>query len=362
MNSSINIRSFIFSAIVIFVSVVCIFFYETLKTETANSIRMCVYVIVPSLYGSMILACLITKSRFHIIMGKIFSPLSRYVFKLTPELFSIFILSNISGYPVGAKLLQNKEIRITDDEYNRCMCFCFSSGPAFIIATVALKLYNSVYTGLIIFISVFFSNIILAFISGIGKPVPVSSHERANVRLDSRIITESINNASSGMMQMCIMIIAFAVFKIIIIETGISRILSFTIAEYTSLSLNDSRSFILSLLEISNITGFEQNNFNNIPVVAFLLSAGGICTFMQVIAISENRINALKFFIYRIIGAFISYFTCSIIIRFFFSDLIVSASSFQIHSSQYSIFQSVILLIMTILLISQKAIDKSNLK
>ncbi len=362
MNSSINIRSFIFSAIVIFFSVVCIFFYETLKTETANSIRMCVYFIVPSLYGSMILACLITKSRFHILIGKLFSPLSRYVFKLTPELFSVFILSNISGYPVGAKLLQSKEIEITDDEYNRCICFCFSSGPAFIISTVALQLYNSAFTGIIVFISVFFSNIVLAFISGIGKQVPVSSHEHADVRLDSGIITESINKASAGMMQMCIMIIAFAVFKTVIINTGISRILSCKIAEYTPLSLNDSRSFILSLLEISNITGFEQNNFQTIPVAAFLLSAGGICTFMQVIAISENRINALNFFIYRITGAFISYLTCSVLIKFFISDLIVPASSFQIHSSQYSVFPSLILLIMTILLISQKAIDKSDLK
>ena len=78
---------------------------------------------------------------------------------------SVYFLSVISGYPMGAKLICNMyELgRINKTDAKRMLSFCSVSGPMFIVGTVGVGFLFSFKAGLIILIS----NIIASLINGL---------------------------------------------------------------------------------------------------------------------------------------------------------------------------------------------------
>lgn len=84
----------------------------------------------------------------------------------TPALTSvIFVLSVISGYPMGAKLICNlfEGKIIEQDDAKRMLSFCSISGPMFIVGTVGVGIFLSYKAGLIILLS----NILASLINGL---------------------------------------------------------------------------------------------------------------------------------------------------------------------------------------------------
>lgn len=329
----------------------CIFCYNQLVTETMLSVNRCIYSVIPSLYIPMFTACLITESNLHNYIGKLFSPLSRYIFKMPPEIFAVFLLSNVSGYPAGIKLLEGlrKKGNINNDDFKRYSLFCFSAGPAFVAGVVSSGLFSCVNVGLIIFISTFTANLIIAFILGIGQRVPET--EVSHIKIKADIVIRSARNAASGMLHMCTMITAFTLIKVLMCETGILD----TAAQFLNRTLlhnpQNCHSSLLSILEITNISQFNIYSLENIPVITALFSFGGICVVSQICSIAEGKIKAGQFIFYRIFSSVVSYFISMILCKIFIKDIAVPASGFQVHSSEQSIFPSVILLIMSIMLV-----------
>ena len=96
---------FIIAILIIFFAVGLIKYSKEVSSAVILSIESCLKIIIPSLFAFMVLSNLIVKSNIYILISKPFSLISRYLFRIPPELFSIFLLSNIGGYPIGAKLL-----------------------------------------------------------------------------------------------------------------------------------------------------------------------------------------------------------------------------------------------------------------
>ncbi len=328
----------------------CIFCYRQLVTETMSSIDRCIYSVIPSLYAPMFTACLITESNLHNYIGKIFSPVSRFIFKMPPEIFAVFLLSNVSGYPSGIKLLEGlrKKGRIDDDEFNRYSLFCFSAGPAFVAGVVSSGLFSCVNVGLIIFISTFTANMIIAFILGIGQRVPET--EVSHVKIKADIIIRSARNAASGMLHMCTMITAFALIKVLLCQTGALDAAADFLNSTLLHSHQNCHASLLSILEITNISQFRIYSLENIPVITALFSFGGICVVSQISSISEGRLKLGQFIFYRIFSSVVSYFISLILCKIFIKNVSMPASTFEVHSSEQSIFPSLILLLMSIML------------
>ena len=93
-----------------------------------NGITSCLTIIIPALFSFMVLSTFLLESGLYRILSIPFYPLSKYVFRIEPSLFSIFILSQIGGYPIGAKLISELVIsgRITKEEADKMLCYCFA--------------------------------------------------------------------------------------------------------------------------------------------------------------------------------------------------------------------------------------------
>jgi hypothetical protein len=348
--------------IIILIIVSGFLFHESLTNEIYISVQKCLGTVIPSLYAPMFIACLVTESRFHMVIGKILSLPARYIFRMPPEIFSIFLLSNVSGYPTGAKLLKNMldAGEITKNEFDRYCSCCYSAGPAFVTGTATVLLSGSVSSGTLIFIANLTANMITAYMQGKKHPVPPRTIIKIRCTVKCSDILRAADSASRGMLQMCSVITAFSVFRTMLVQSGTAHLISSAISGISGLKEEQSTATVLSLLEITNISELQGTTAEVMSLMAALFSSGGICVIMQVFSIAGNSLNRMHFLRSRFFSAVYSYAIFRVMYIFFYSDAAVAASSFFIHTPDKPLLPSVLIILMSIMLIStDKCLDKT---
>ncbi len=121
--------------------------------------------ILPSLFPFMIFTRLLTATGYVEDFSKGLSPMTKKLYN-TPGISSyIFLMSIISGYPLGAKLTADLygENMVSREEAHRICSFTSNSGPMFIVGTVGVGMLISATAGYIILIS----HIIASMLNGL---------------------------------------------------------------------------------------------------------------------------------------------------------------------------------------------------
>lgn len=110
--------------------------------------------VLPALFPFIFLSRLLTSMGAVTRFSRLLSPVTGKLFRTGGISSYIFAVSILSGYPVGAKLVCDCKENgyITGGEALRISSFCSTSGPMFILGTVAGML-NSPAAGAIIYIS-----------------------------------------------------------------------------------------------------------------------------------------------------------------------------------------------------------------
>lgn len=350
-------KNLIFSAVIILIISAYIYFSDFIGKTVSSSVNICLTIIIPSMYGFMIISSVILKSGIHRTLSRPFRIISEYFFRIPCDLFSVFLISCFAGYPVGIKMIYQlfDENEIDKDTADYMSCFCFASGPAFILGTVAENLFSDKKIGMIIFISITISNIITVLIMRFGRKIPVSENKKIqNVKISSSVITEAVESSAKSMLSICAMIIGFSVFSAISEKLMIFNYIADFINKITSLDYHTAYTSVLAFFEISRITEFEHNNSNLIPLMTSLLAFGGICVLVQAISLSGGRLNLKKFLFSRFISAVSSGIICRLILNKL--NIYISVSTFsghKLYNTDYSVIPSVFLFIMTLLLLKE---------
>lgn len=136
-----------------------------------DGISVWAFKVLPMLFPFFILTRLLVQSSSNKpnFMDKFFCK----TFHAPSGSFLTYLLSIISGYPMGAKLISDmkKDGHISANDAKKMMSFCSTSGPMFIVGTVGIMMLNSPKCGVIILIS----NIIASIVNGLiyrGKDIP----------------------------------------------------------------------------------------------------------------------------------------------------------------------------------------------
>lgn len=350
----IKIRNLLLIILILLSVYYCLRYPEDIGQSVLTAVSRCLTVIIPSMYIFMCITSFITRSGLHRLLGRPFRFIAEKIFRIPAEGFAVFILSMIAGYPAGVKLVSDcfRSGGITSAQAKRMNCFCFASGPAFISGTAAGILYPDSNAGLLIFLSVTSGNIAVALISALFSEKVSANSSIKPCLLSSGCLISSVKSASSAIMQMCIMIAAFGGFCCILKLTGILQYLSYITGNAFEVSPEIVYSVLMSLLEISNIVNLPVMNISLMPVAAALLSAGGVCVLIQVIALSDKNFSIKKFVISRIAAACISAVSCRLLMRFLNISTVSEVLSCKIVSdSKYSPLPTILLVVMMIMLL-----------
>ena len=271
---------------------------------TADTVRRCISVcldsLIPSLFCFMAFSALLIKSG---IGEYITSPLwyiFRYILRIDKRLFPVFILSQIGGYPIGVKLLS--EISQQQTEYSKqcsnALCYCYNSGPAFVIGIVGIGVYGDINAGLIVFLSCLAANTLAAVVMNIRSSPQKTAV--TNISLSAENITDSLIGTAKAMLNIALPILLF---------NSVAEISAYICQTIFSIDIPD---ILLSVIEITNIKA--SDTVFSLPVATALISFGGLCVIYQIFTLSSFKANKLQFVLSRLIISIVSAVICHIII------------------------------------------------
>ena len=251
-----------------------------------NGLLICGDIIVPSLFPFTVFALFLFNCGFAKYLEKILNKPAKVIFRMSGRNLSIFLISFIGGFPVGA--------RIIEEEYNsgkidkklgeNMLAYCVNSGPAFIIIGIGGAILNSKELGILLFLSNFLASCFLAFFLGFQnrKILKSKDFEQAKEPL-SDVFVISTAKASTSIIGICGFVILFSTLVEVIKSLKIPAII---------------KTIVCSLLEITNGT---VSCDKNIYIIAFLLGFAGFCVHFQILSVTKNLSpNYLKFLIFRI--------------------------------------------------------------
>lgn len=357
-----NIKNYIGTALAVLYAFFLIMFVKDVCAAVMNSVKVCLEVMIPSLYAFMVVSGFIVSSGIYAVLSKPFGLVSRYVFRIPEEYFSVFLIGSVGGYPVGARLLADMtdEGKISKTDAEHMLSYCYLAGPAFICGIAGVKLFSSVRVGMMIFAAVIGANIIIGIVTGLGRKIPPKS--RKNVRLDVSFdcLLKSIYSGAKGMFSICAIIIFFSSIICILDKLGAINYAAEKVSKISGLSFTDSTAAVKSVMEISNISGLTPNNYSLIPLAAALLSFGGVCVLIQTAGFVGNKLSTKRFYFNRIIATIISYFLCKMLIVIFNTEAVYTVAPKGLAYRQNSLIPVLFLLIMTILLLSNISIEKNK--
>ncbi len=239
---------------------------------------VCTEIIIPSLFIFSVIGIFLVSSNCLSSLNKLITPFSKFAFGLGGNLFFIFLISLFSGYPIGAKLIDNsvKNKEIDESTANSMLCYCVNAGPAFVVLAVGEKVFLSKNLGYVLLLSHVLTSIIFAVFLR-SKITNTKIAEKDSPQNLGDTFVSSVSDATHSIINICAFVVLFSVICEVLKEYNLKLILPF--------------------FEIT--TGIITTK--NLYFTAFLLGFGGISIQLQVLSvITSFKVNKIKFFLFRI--------------------------------------------------------------
>ncbi len=278
--------------------------------------------VLPSLFPFMFFTKLLTNYGF-------ISKITAKSYKATKLLFNapkissyIFLMSIISGYPVGAKLISeyHKMGYISTKQANKLSTFCSTSGPLFIIGSVGTAMFGNVKIGYIMLIS----HILGAVFNGILFRKFFIDKTETNFKNDTET-QNSLQNSMKDSILSVLLVGGFIAVAFLVIdllnETGILSPINYILNKLFGMFGLEGVGFAFTngLLEVSKgcltISSLDISLTAKAVIGSFLIGFGGISILLQAITFLTGANVNLKFYTIQkithgIFSAIICLFIC----------------------------------------------------
>lgn len=307
------------TAFLSFIAIILAVFPQKYVSICANGIKVWAVSILPSLLPFFFLTALMAKTDCIKTLSKIFSPIMKYVFKC-PEITAYpFVMSMLSGYPIGCKIIADlhRNGQINKENCKKASVFCSTSGPLFVIGAVGVGMFNSADIGKTIYLSHVLSAIILGFVFSFKKTTAEQSLSLVLNEDGSNVLYEC---AYSSVISTCVVgtfVAIFFVFTSIAYDFGLLypliMILKPFLGEKTAIMF--SKGIIectQGAIALSQIKGDAS-----VILTAFLISFGGISIICQSsIYLKQADVPIIRFILTKLLHGILSAFITAIVLRF----------------------------------------------
>ena len=129
---------------------------------TLIGLKLWATTVLPSLLPFFFFTALFTATGVSVLFIKAFKRPAKILFNADGILIYIRIMSLISGYPVGAKIISDLYLGgvISKEQAKKYALSTSTSGPIYVVGTVAISLFNSPKLGAVLLISHYLSSLL----------------------------------------------------------------------------------------------------------------------------------------------------------------------------------------------------------
>lgn len=197
--------SLIYTLCVIYLSVS---FSDKIAHSVKSGLSLCADVIIPSVFPFIILSDFLY-SNLDFSKIKFINASFERIFKISKHGIYAFLLGILCGFPLGVKCARDLYVNgsITRNEAERLIGFSNNTGPAFLIAGIGLGLRRNAREGLLLYLIMILSALLVGFLFSIGQRAVRSENYLPRPKF---ALTLSIKNAGINTLNICAYLTFFA--------------------------------------------------------------------------------------------------------------------------------------------------------
>lgn len=184
-----NIIKFFAPALVVIILILGIILFPNDSLSAAKEgLNIWSTVLIPSLLPFMIGANLIVDLKIVDIVGFLINPITKLLFNVSGKGALVFVISTVSGYPIGSKLAAELRLNneISKGEAQRLVSFCSTSGPLFIIGSVATGMFKNSSIGYLM--------ILCHYLGSLSVGILFRNYKKENLLNSSSSLKNNIKN------------------------------------------------------------------------------------------------------------------------------------------------------------------------
>ncbi|ABW18989.1 sporulation integral membrane protein YlbJ [Alkaliphilus oremlandii] len=306
---------FIIFIVIFLVAAVILYPHETVAAAY-NGLFVWATLVIPALLPFFIGSEILISLGVVRFLGVLLEPIMRPIFNVPGEGSFAFAMSITSGYPVGATIVSKlrSDNVLSGVEGQRLISFCSTSGPLFMIGSVAVGMFQSSKLGIFIVIAHYIGAILVGILFSFYKR---SSFERKSMKVEKNLFKKALRqlsrkdssnlslglilgNAVKSSLNTILMvggfIVLFAVvirmFEITNILYALSRIIGIVLLPL-KISPDIIHFFITGLFEVTIgsktvVDSMGMDLRTKIAIVSFIIGWSGFSIHAQVASIISN--------------------------------------------------------------------------
>ncbi|MBR5095321.1 MAG: hypothetical protein IK095_09505 [Oscillospiraceae bacterium] len=279
----------------------------------ASGLRLCVELILPGLFPFFVISGLLSRVGFPRMAGRALAPAARRLFGVSGAGTTAFFIGITGGYPLGAAYLADLEEQrlISPGETGRLLVFCNNSGPAFLVGAIGAGIFRSTRIGLLLYLA----HILAAVLAGLSSrwigPKSVTASpalEKASPQTTvaasegssdgplsptgpmplSRALPAAVQAAVSTALNVCGLVVCFAVCTGLLSSWGILGMAADALARCTGLGDRQALALLTGLFELGGGVGALRGlppTPGNMALAAALVGWGGLSVHFQTLSV-----------------------------------------------------------------------------
>ena len=261
---------------------------EECRSGVENGIKLCIEVLIPSLFFFMTVAAYLVQSGVADRLCRPLGRVSHLLFRLPASSLAIILLSLLGGYPVGAacSAMMHRDRRLSPSEAAKTVYVAVAAGPGFLVNYIGDALLGNVHAGWALLTAQVLAVLLTGVLVGhTVKSVPLP-RSPAPVTSPKNLLISAVQSASRAALGMCAMVLLFC---------ALSEIIDAVIP---------NRSLCDIAAAIVEITNGVYRNADRLPlyITAFFIGFGGLSVHFQIFSVvGDIPLNKELFFCFRII-------------------------------------------------------------
>lgn len=245
-------------------------------------IRLWATKVLPALLPFFFLVKILSATSFSNTIGKYLSPITQKVYGVGGVAGYIYIMSILSGYPVGAKLTADiyKDGGLTRGQAHSISSFTSTSGPLFVLGTVGIGLFHNQKLGIIVLMS----HYIGALLNGLLYRNKDSTKVSTSITPFNSNIGDSMSGSITSILLVCGFVALFYMVLNLLLHIGVLNI-PINILSIIGIPKEISTSIISGLIEVTTGASMLSRCTLSLQwqaiILSFLISFGGLSIHMQ---------------------------------------------------------------------------------
>ena len=313
-----KLSKILISVAVISVMLAILLYPDRYISASLNGIKLWCFSVLPSLLPFFFLTALLTKTE---VLCNVFcktNKLTKTLFNLNGVSFYAFILSALSGYPVGSRTVNDLYLAgaINENEAKKTSILASTSGPLFIVGAVGTAMFNNKYYGFIIYI--------VHVISAILTAITFRGKTQNTTRKNSIILTEQTDNilyesiygsVISVLIVGGLITIFYVITEVLLDFKILTPLINLVNALFKNFNVGEG--FICGLIECTKgcyLLSKLPTPPLTLSLSAFLISFGGFSIIVQsLVYLVKAKVKPLVFILGKTVHATYSFIICFII-------------------------------------------------